>query len=211
VLTPLGELGTDPAMAERFAERVGRSGPAEGRFKTYLVSPDRFGSEGGGVEFLRYAVAGVIYYNLLRDPFGTLSAINAGRDFGEAVLSPAVDLPQAALAQLHFAGTPEGRPAGELVYKARPLDGIWATAPYLHNGSVRTLRQLLLPADKRQKSFHVGSREYDPKEVGFVDTGGFLFDTSLPGNSNAGHEYGADALSRDPGALDALLEYLKTL
>jgi cytochrome c peroxidase len=98
-----------------------------------------------------------------------------------------------------------------LVYKGRPLNGIWATAPYLHNGSVRTLRQLLLPATQRQKTFNVGSREYDPNDAGFKDVGNFKFDASLPGNSNAGHEYGAQDLADHPDKLNALMEYLKSL
>ena len=106
-----------------------------------------------------------------------------------------------------------------LAYKARPLDGIWATAPYLHNGSVANLYDLLLPAEERQGSFWVGSREFDPQKVGYVttqpDTGGFLLRTRnssgavIEGNSNAGHEYGARALTEDM-RLD-LVEYMKTL
>jgi hypothetical protein len=86
-------------------------------------------------------------------------------------------------------------------YKARSLNGIWATAPYLHNGSVPTLYDLLLPprpkgdtssaGEFRPDVFMVGSREFDPTLVGFKTTGydGFRFETRLPGNSNAGHEY----------------------
>jgi len=97
--------------------------------------------------------------------------------------------------------------AGE--YKARPLNGIWATAPYLHNGSVPTLVALLEPAARRPATFHVGSTEFDPQAVGFVDDPGFpVFDTSLPGNGNAGHEY-ASTLSAAEKA--DLLEYLKSL
>jgi mono/diheme cytochrome c family protein len=124
-----------------------------------------------------------------------------------------------------------------LAYKGRALDGIWATAPYLHNGSVPTLYDLLLPAgpanDKKDKNgkeiadppgtvyrpkrFMVGSRELDPVKVGFKSNPddyhgavpGFLFDTSLPGNSNAGHDYGTRGLS-EQDRMD-LVEYLKTL
>ncbi len=69
-----------------------------------------------------------------------------------------------------------------LAYKSRPLDGIWATAPYLHNGSVPTLYDLLLPPSQRPTKFTVGSREFDPVHVGFKSSGytGFVFDTSLP-------------------------------
>ncbi len=99
-------------------------------------------------------------------------------------------------------------------YKARPLNGIWATAPYLHNGSVRTMRQLLLPADQRERSFEVGTREFDPVDMGFRNEGAFTLNTGLPGNSNAGHDgpiYGNEVLAKDSDRMDALLEYLKTL
>ena len=106
-------------------------------------------------------------------------------------------------------------PAGQLpCYKARPLNGIWATAPYLHNGSVRTLRQLLLPADQREKVFKMGSRAFDPEDIGFASEGASTLDTSLPGNANTGHDgpiYGNDIFAREPERLDAILEYLKTL
>ncbi len=114
-----------------------------------------------------------------------------------------------------------------LAYKGRSLDGIWATAPYLHNGSVPTLYDLLLPASPqkgdppgtqyRPKTFMVGSRELDTDKVGFRSdenlyppgSPGFRFDTSLPGNSNAGHEFGTRLLS-EQDRLD-LVEYMKSL
>jgi hypothetical protein len=76
-------------------------------------------------------------------------------------------------------------------YKPRPLAGIWATAPFLHNGSVPTIYDLLSPADERPRTFRVGTREFDPVKVGIAQpTDGFwLFDTSLDGNSNRGHEF----------------------
>ena len=99
------------------------------------------------------------------------------------------------------------------VYKARPLDGIWATAPYLHNGSVPNLYELLLPASKRSKEFWVGSSEFDPKLVGFRTEnapGTTKFDTTLPGNSNAGHDmYGNNDFTEEQRL--ELLEYLKSL
>lgn len=74
-------------------------------------------------------------------------------------------------------------------YKGRPLNGIWATAPYLHNGSVPNLDELLKAPANRAKTFQVGSREFDAVHVGFRNEGDFTFDTSLPGNSNLGHDY----------------------
>lgn len=94
-------------------------------------------------------------------------------------------------------------------YKARPLNGIWATAPYLHNGSVPNLDELLKPASKRVSSFKVGSREFDPEKVGFrVDQGDFQFDATIPGNSNAGHEYLNEFTDAER---QQLIAYLKTL
>lgn len=118
-----------------------------------------------------------------------------------------------------------------LAYKARSLNGIWATAPYLHNGSVPTLYDLLLPVKGkddpedgvyRPNSFYVGSREFDASKVGFKTDGyeGFLFDTSVLGNWNTGHEYSArEVVLPDGERIPALthqqrmdlVEFLKTL
>jgi len=100
-----------------------------------------------------------------------------------------------------------------LSYPARSLAGAWSTAPYLHNDSVPTLYDLLLPVAQRPARFYTGSREFDPQRVGYLsDTGApgalFEFDTALPGNSNAGHVYGGEL--SDAERWD-LVEYLKTL
>ncbi len=108
-----------------------------------------------------------------------------------------------------------------LAYKVRPLNGIWATPPYLHNGSVPTLYALLSPVPERPTKFYLGGREYDPVNGGYVTDkfpGAFGFDTSIRGNLNSGHEFTNDK-SR-PGVIGdqlspderrALVEYLKTL
>jgi mono/diheme cytochrome c family protein len=112
-----------------------------------------------------------------------------------------------------------------LAYRARPLGGLWATPPFLHNGSVPSLYQMLLPADRRDKTFYVGSREFDPKNVGYSTAkfdGGFEFRSDQPndphpGNSNAGHEFRATPGKGviGPELSDeerwAIIEYLKTL
>ena len=121
--------------------------------------------------------------------------------------------------------------ASVMAYKARPLNGIWATAPYLHNGSIPTLYDLLLPkkqphdpddGEYRPDDFLVGSREFIPEKIGFRSEGydGFLFRTSLWGNYNGGHEYAVGRTPLPDGTflppmtkeqrLD-LLEYLKSL
>jgi hypothetical protein len=78
-------------------------------------------------------------------------------------------------------------------YKPRPLAGIWAVGPFLHNGSVPTIYQLLGPADSRDKTFWVGTRDFDPVNLGLstrpLSKGGFLLDTRVTGNSNIGHEF----------------------
>jgi len=98
-------------------------------------------------------------------------------------------------------------------YANMPLDGLWLRAPYLHNGSVPTLRALLFP-DERPTVFYRGYDVYDWNNVGFVSSGpeaeasGVRFDTSLKGNRSAGHMYG---VKLPPSERVALIEYLKTL
>ncbi|MBR1270674.1 hypothetical protein JQ629_24675 [Bradyrhizobium sp. AUGA SZCCT0222] len=111
---------------------------------------------------------------------------------------------------------------GELVYKVRPLNGVWATPPYLHNGSVPNVYALLSPVDERPKKFYLGNREYDPVNLGYKYdklTNGFEFDTSIRGNWNTGHEF-ADKPPKTKGVIGkklapderkAIIEYLKTL
>ena len=93
-------------------------------------------------------------------------------------------------------------------YWAATLSGVWARTPYLHNGSVRTMQELLSPPMARAKTFHRGSRVYEEKTMGYTDAGAYILDTSASGNSNSGHDYGTKlsaAEKRD------LIEYLKTL
>ena len=93
-------------------------------------------------------------------------------------------------------------------YWASPLEGIFASSPYFHNGSVRTLRDVLTPPDQRPKTFRTGSTEFDVAGVGLRDDGRFVYDTSEPGKGNGGHAFGTD-LPQDQK--DALIEYLKSL
>src|SRR5580658_6493273 len=106
-------------------------------------------------------------------------------------------------------------------YKARPLDGIWAAPPYLHNASVPTIYALLSPAKERPAKFYIGAREYDPVNLGYQYqelAGGFEFDTTILGNHNTGHEFddaplGGGIIGRKltPDERRALVEFLKTL
>lgn len=119
-------------------------------------------------------------------------------------------------------------------YKARPLNGVWATAPFLHNGSVPTLYDMLRPASERPKSFLLGDPTFDPKNVGlrvheveprgrlYDDNGYFILDTSRSGNRNTGHEFVGNHKKeeRPDGVIGralsdeeryAIIEFLKTL
>jgi len=99
-------------------------------------------------------------------------------------------------------------------YANQPLDGIWLRAPYLHNGSVPTLRDLLEPPERRPKVFYRGDDVFDQKNVGFVSNVPegdgrmfFAYDTSVPGNGNGGHLYGTTLPDTDKSAI---VEYLKS-
>lgn len=105
-------------------------------------------------------------------------------------------------------------------YRPRPLNGIWATPPFLHNGSVPSIYQLLSPVSERAKRFYLGGTEFDPKELGIETTEGegrLEIDTTVAGNFNSGHEFSDKA---GPGVIGpelsheermALIEYLKKL
>jgi mono/diheme cytochrome c family protein len=106
-------------------------------------------------------------------------------------------------------------------YRARPLDGIWAAAPYLHNGSVLTLDELLGPPAERRSSFKLSTQpELDSERLGLIEPAeGFEFDTSQTGNSNAGHEFrkapegtkGVIGRALSEQDRSDLIEFLKTL
>lgn len=121
-------------------------------------------------------------------------------------------------------------------YRARPLNGVWATAPFLHNGSVPTLADLLSPVSARPRYVQLGNPTFDAKRVGLAQEGRiarlnaqpaqsapdyidglFILDTRKEGNWNTGHEFSNDKRpgvigpALDAGQRAALIEYLKTL
>ena len=103
-------------------------------------------------------------------------------------------------------------------YVAPPLDGVWATAPYLHNGSVQTLAELLDSRRRRPRfRLHRGADAYDLDEVGWRSddtdapagtTDKWIYDAARPGAGNQGHTFGDDLT---PDERKAVIEYLKTL
>lgn len=146
---------------------------------------------------------------------GALQAVTtqvAKRKFEELNISPEM--------QNEMNGFRQNVIRSPLAYRARNMDGIWATAPYLHNNSVPNIYQLLLPAAERVRSFYVGDLQYDPKVLGFVTTksaDGFELRTNITGNSNAGHEFKEGLRGKGtigPLLTDeerwAIIEYLKT-
>jgi mono/diheme cytochrome c family protein len=207
VVKPVSDIGTDPAQAEDMAERTVKVAAAIGLPGTSRPSGrDRIYSFGPA---LGQAVEKVV-----------------NRWYGDHGTTPA------DIARMN-GFRPNGIRA-PIAYKARPLDGIWATAPFLHNGSVPTLWALLSPYDERPKTFWLGNREFDPVRVGYrteqvpggfqliaakVDRQGNV--TPVRGNWNGGHLFdvptprnqGKGIIGR-PLTLDerkALVEYLKSL
>jgi mono/diheme cytochrome c family protein len=184
VLTPVAEVGTDPRMVQNFLNGKVQTGPWKGR-KTAVLAGPVLGAEAQSIDVVAHAAIGAT----LRHP---LAAVHDAAVSWHTVY-------KAGIAQ-----HPD-------YYKARPLSGIWASAPYLHNGSVPTLAELLKAPPARVSKFWVGGREFDPAAVGNEYGEGpnrTLLDTTLPGNSNAGHAFGtqlSDVQKRD------LLEYLKSL
>jgi hypothetical protein len=213
-LVNLGEVGTDPGQALNMIKRVVRT-PG-------IVLPSPIGG------FWRDgAWQGPEWYT----PIGTDGAGFPQRMMG---LGAALQSVTVAIAQGYYddAGVPEeGRrqlsgnrnPGARalMAYRTRPLNGAWAAPPYLHNGSVPSLFQLLSPAEERDDVFYTGSHDYDPVEVGFSTSyfpGAFRYDTSVIGNSNRGHEFDDGPLG--DGIIGPrltveqryeLIEYLKSL
>lgn len=183
VLTPVTEVGTDPLMASNFSQHKVKTGELEGE-RSMILAGKKFTVEASALDLVTHAALGA----LLNQPWQTVKAVAREYHSNNSATIPTVDS-----------------------YKARPLNGVWASAPYLHNGSVPSIYDLLLPAVQRPPTFYVGNIELDTKKVGHVATvaaNTSLFDTSLPGNSNVGHEYGTSLTDDERWAL---VEYLKSL
>ncbi len=220
VLTPISELKTDPTVWVNM-QRLLQSGKFEGR-REAVIAGTKIAAETTGLEPLVNAVIG----SLLRHPVKSVKAITTKIGSGYKVESgdevkyfennmQSSNIHEKVKNYSEMLSMKKSTTPKEGVYKARPLNGIWATAPYLHNGSVPNLYELLLPENQRSTVFFLGSREFDAKKVGFVSTDQtpgtqvFEFDTTRKGNANQGHIYGVDEIT-DQERLE-LLEYLKTL
>jgi mono/diheme cytochrome c family protein len=193
-MVPVTEVGTDTAMVQNYADRFEytriETGILEGQRKTFFPFP-RFGERAKGIELLSNVILGAV----------------RGKGAGAPTARAQEDQREADTQVPLLRSTME--------YKAGPLTGVWATAPYLHNGSVPNLAELLTPAKDRVPTFYVGNNEFDFKNVGLsIDPspGAVLFDTRTgKGNRNTGHtgqEYGTELTTDEKRAL---LEYLKVV
>jgi len=229
-MIPLKESGTDIWMACNVVTHRASTGVL---INTYGDGGQPYGATAQTKDLASNTVKSIVLENLedvasdIIGLFGSPSSGGLGSDSEAPSALPANERPVRSLTEQSrrnrcLNGTDE-----LLKYKARPLTGIWATAPYLHNGSVPTLYDLLLPPDQRPKSFAVGTREFDKKRVGFVTRdasdniappsgdNSFPFKTRddngrmIDGNSNAGHDYGNATLSESDRW--ALVEYMKGL
>ena len=180
------DVGTDPQMAENSVNYQGFSGIQRNRYVSAgNVGDILLGQRAPVSALLTKATIGVVA-NPEPDKWFLQRwsewLYNLSTGFRDNVIKPSIK-------RGDYDPDTTANPVASLkAYKARPLNGIWATAPYLHNGSVPTLYDLLLPKQRpgdpeegeyRPNEFEVGSREFDPVKVGFKSSGygGFLFNT----------------------------------
>lgn len=185
--TPLSALGTDPTAAFKFATRRAYPGP----FTAIATANGLVGPDGKAPVAALLSISG----SMIIQRFFAVMGFN--------------DLQK--LEYLGFRQSRSPTTAQLTTYKARPLSGIAFTAPYLHNGSVPSIYELLLPPAQRSAQFWVGSKDFDPVKLGYSTAwqeGAVLLDTTQVGNGNGGHYYGTDLSEADRMAL---IEYLKTL
>ncbi len=200
----LDTIGTDPYMAMNALNYTGKSGYFEGeKIKPLKKNSPRFGETTKVLPALSIATAGVLV-EPDHDKIFIRRWAEKIYDLGNSIFDNPVKKTER---YVDFVRVNKNKPSTLAAYKARPLNGIWATAPYLHNGSVPSLYELFMPSCSdadiasgklcRPNRFTVGAREFDPVKVGFVQRNPaqypdiFVFDTSLPSNSNKGHEYAA--------------------
>jgi mono/diheme cytochrome c family protein len=186
------EIGTDPTYMNAFLQRLVRTGPATVK------------ANGGSP----LVPAGLYLLNTAGAILGrSIDEANLTNDEKMALIGYRLRPPA------EIGGQPrQYEPPSPYDLKASPLAGIWTSGPYLHNGSVATVYELLSPVAERRAVFWTGGRELDRKRLGFVSEdapGRFRFDTSLPGNQRTGHLYPPQGLS--PDERNAIIEYLKTL
>lgn len=227
-MSNLKSIGTDPAMAENSVNYSGKTGNFNYTYQSTDVGDMVIGEDAPVAMILTATTRGVV-----ATPDADKWIIRRWLDWLYTLGSSFFDNEiKAGIKQGNYKPDTTAAPFQSLLaYKARSLNGIWATAPYLHNGSVPSMYDLFLPAKRegdpedgeyRPDSFIVGSREFDPVKMGFKTEGydGFTFNTDRRGNFNTGHEYAAGKSAQPNGevlpALSVedrwdLIEFIKTL
>ena len=239
--TPIQNVGTDTRQYDLLAWTA-KSGALQGAFIPFVTSPLK--ETDLAFNILATSVIGAIAEHTLIGSGTTLSGMVAAQVDNRAPITPrgpqleiprlppalrdlqgafnAPALPGQPRLEFHIEGLAVPEPSiaaaaqpARGAYEARVMHGIWAAAPYLHNGSVPTLAELLKPAGERVKQFKVGPA-YDTVNIGLA-TDQSQFDYTLvttdcsdrnSGHSRCGHEFGTRLM---PDEKKALLEYMKTL
>jgi hypothetical protein len=182
--------GTDSQAFDNFGGRSGPSGKLEGLPISFIPLTEKVPATASATVMITNEVIGTILGTFtLNPPVDQLKDAEFGRRAAHGLIVAPIQM-----------------------YEARPLNGIWATAPFLHNGSVPTLDALFRKQADRPKTFSVGVRAFDTKKVGLAESPSSSslpkLNTLEPGNSNAGHEFGV-SLKEDERSW--LIEYLKSL
>jgi hypothetical protein len=203
------DVGTDPVAALRISCPIPDPGPIDIPPRSYSAEDSTLLKDCRGVQ------AGAAFSG---NSFAKVVQVAVGNVKRKAYMAEGID-PDQGRAMEDFGRRGEVAWRDTLLdskspygpYAARPLYGIWAAAPYLHNGSVPTLYDLLLPPAQRPTKFALGARLYDPAKLGFAiatcDQPDCEVVTARPGDGNGGHVYGTDLSEAER---KALLEYLKS-
>ena len=192
--SPLGQypaLGTDVLAAKNFNDRQAKVGLLAGRLES-LPFQGRFPDDPDAEVPARDILSHVIFRAISRSFVPWRAELTIDDEHAHRAMAFSANTNIDTLMR----------------YKSRPLNGVWSTAPYLHNGSVLNMVELLTPPADRKTKFRLGTTNFDPTQLGYVDEGPYELDTSLPGNSNQGHAYGTDLSAEEKAQL---IEYLKTL
>ena len=231
--TPVLPVGTDPKMVLN-STRMSDAGLLDGALMPPPAIGARIGNPAKAGDLLANTVVGTLLAEAVLSPPGQMARSGVFRalrkDFAEnlpgehfdTLLDPKLSVAAKREAMIKIRAfitarlsnmfNPPPAVAGA-AYELRVLNGIWATAPYLHNGSVPNLWELLKPAKERRTTFMVGSRVFDPRNVGYdadqspFRNGHFVAEPAN-GNGNGGHEYGTKLTEDERWAI---IEYLKTL
>ena len=202
--TPLQDVGTDSREYEVMA-RTADPGVLI-NLKSALDPSFKVTNPSKSFDLLKYVVIGSVVQKgtvllALGEDFLNSPGFTSGK-----TMTKAQQLAESSFTLPQFDGT--------FKYESRVMFGLWAAAPYLHNGSVATLWDLLLPANQRPVSFAVGP-VYDPVNLGLAanQPGSYVRTTTgcdqrNSGNSRCGHEFGVNLTVPQKRAL---LEYMKTL